>query len=137
MTLLSEVSNKESVYTGIAGKTAAGNTDKGKTSSTTTGAEMTLLAVMLAVSVVISVADMMVDDGDDGAGGKSAGSKSNPSTRWGSCRCSTETSPAWDIAISADKAPDGAKDGCKKNSKGFPPPTPGAKFEEGLEALDR
>ena len=48
-----------------------------------------------------------------------------------------DTSPAWDIARSAGRAPDGAEDGCKKNCKGFPPPTPGAKFEEGLEAKDR
>ena len=85
MTLLSEVSNRESICTGFAGKTAADNTDKGKTSSTTTGAEMAVSAVMLAGSVMIAEADMMVDDGGDGAGCESTGSKSNPSTRWGSC----------------------------------------------------
>ena len=77
--------NRESVCTGFAGKIAAGNTDRGETSDTTTGKEMTVSAVMLAVSAVIAVADMMVDDGGDGAGGESAGSKSNPSTRWESC----------------------------------------------------
>ena len=137
MTLLSEVSNKESVCTGFAGKTAADNTDRGNTSDTTTGKEMTVSVVMLAVSAVIAVADAMVDNGGDGAGGESAGSKSDPSTRWGSCRCSTETSPAWDIARSAERAPNGAEDGCKKFCKGFPPPTPGAKFKKGLEAIDR
>ena len=128
MTLLSEVSNKESVCTGFAGKTAADNADRGSTSDTTIGTEMTVSVVMLAVSAVsavIAVADAMVDNGGDGAGGESAGSKSDPSTRWGSCRCSTETSPAWDIARSAERAPDGAEDGCKKISRGFPLPRRG------------
>ena len=85
MTLLSEVSNKESVCTGFAGKTAADNTDRGNTSDTTTGKELTVSVVMLAVSAVIAVADAMVDNGGDGAGGESACSKNTPSTRWGSC----------------------------------------------------
>ena len=75
----------KSVCTGFAGKTAAGNADRDKTSDTTTGREVTVSAVMLAVLAVIAVADMMVDDGGDGAGGESAGSKDTPSTRWGSC----------------------------------------------------
>ena len=137
MTLLSRVSKRESVCTEFAGKTAADNADKGKTSGTTTGTRVEVSAVMLAVSVLIAVANMRVDDSDDGAGGKGAGSKSTPSTCWGSCWCSTETSPAWDIARSAETAPDGAEDGCEKNCKGFPLPTPGAKFGEGLEAIDR
>ena len=47
--------------------------------------------------------------------------------------CSAETSPAWDIARSADSAPEGAEDGCKKSCKGFPPPMPGAKFWRSLK----
>ena len=73
----------------------------------------------------------------DGGGGKGASSKITPSASWGDCWRSTEGSPAWDIGGSDGAAPVGAEDGCKKNCKGFPPPTPGAKFEEGLEAKDR
>ena len=75
MTLLSEVGNIESVCTGFAGKTAAGNTDRGNTSDTTTGTEMTVSVVMLAVSAVVAVAAIIVDDGGDCAGCDSSGSK--------------------------------------------------------------
>ena len=70
-------------------------------------------------AAVASVATVCSDD---------TGSKNTPFTSGGNCCCSAETSPAWDIARSVERAPDDAEDGYKKVCKGFPPPTPGAKF---------
>ena len=50
-----------------------------------TGAGVMSVAAMAVMAVVWAVADILVDNGDDGAGGESAGSKDTPSTRWGSC----------------------------------------------------
>ena len=74
------------------------------------------------VGVMLAGASVVETDADGSAG------NNPPSTGMGSSCCSAENSPAWDIARSAEIAPVGAEDGCKKFCKGFPPPTPGAKF---------
>ena len=78
-------------------------------------------AGVLAVMVMLS-AEAAAVDGNDGAGiasvdatdAKDVGSDITPFTRRGSSCCLAETSPAWDIARSAEIAPEGAEDGCKK-----------------------
>ena len=93
---------------------------------------MTGAVVMLAEAMaVMAVMEMVSDVGDVGdVGDEEDGwrSESTQSTSWGSCWRSTEGSPAWDIAGSDGIAPIGAENGCKKICKGFPPPTPRAKF---------
>ena len=84
---------------------------------------------MLAEAMaVMAVVERVLGVGDVGERGNGWRSESTPSTGWGGCWQSTEGSPAWDIAGPDGVAPVGAEDGCKKNCKGFPPPTPGAKF---------
>ena len=51
MTVLSRVYRRESVCTEVAGKTAADNTDTGKTSCTITGAGGVMSVEMLGIEV--------------------------------------------------------------------------------------
>ena len=68
-------------------------------------------------------ASVVVTDAMDSAG------NNTPSTGLGISCCSAENSLAWDIARSAEFAPEGAEDGCKKFTRGFPLPRRGQNSE--------
>ena len=74
---------------------------------------------MAGMSGMAVVGGGMMEDGAAGASVEAtdtedAGTNIPPSTGRRSSCCSAETSPAWDIARSAEIAPGGAEDGCKK-----------------------
>ena len=110
-----------------AGKTGAGNTDKSHTMTS---------ALLMSAAVGIAAA---ADDDAVGAAFESdaltkLGLKNPNMLESSTCRggMMVANPPASeDVDRTSGIKTEGAELGCKKNCKGFPPPTPGAKFEEG------
>ena len=85
----------------------------------------------MAVSAVIAVADAMVDDSGDGAGGERIGSKSDPSTRWEVVDVQQRLPPRGILLDPLTKLQMGRKMAAKKIARGFPLPRRGPNSRKG------
>ena len=117
---------------GNAGKTGADDTDK---SRTMTGKLLVSAAVGVAAAAAESVGAAFESNAFTKCGLKNPNMLESSTCRGGMMLASPPASE--DVDRTSGIATEGAELGCKKFCKGFPPPTPGAKFEEmGLDNKD-
>ena len=117
---------------GNAGKAGADNTDK---SRTMTDALLVSAAVGIADAAAEFVGAAFNSNAFTKSGLKNPNMLESSTCRGGMMLASPPASE--DVDRTSGIATEGAELGCKKFCKGFPPPTPGAKFEErGLDNKD-